>query len=226
MRMRIIIDTQDAGDPGAFDKPFTLSIYQDDEDGTPSREPLEIGTHGSALVGDEIDTMLNQLANVWKWGLLTDQNGDVIPVDANSWRASLEPKTPTQVAEDVMNASYGPGSNWSEPNEFDETGFTRAQAESDIDTEEILGLIQKAIEVDRAQRPEQPSHDRAQPEEDPTPQITLTAERIHAWTGYRPSPEQMKRLATCLPHSSVPEAIGTILSEALGLFPDHEGDAL
>lgn len=202
MRIRIIIDTQDAGDPGAADEPFTLNVYQDDEDGTQSRAPLEIEGHGSALIGGRIDVMLTQLAECWGTGRITDEDDQLIPADAKAWRTSLEPKGPVQIATDVMNRAYGPGSDWDNPNQFSETGFTRAQ------------------------RPEEPDNDRPRRDEGSAPRFVLDPELIHEWTGYRLTREQMNRLATCLPHSSVPEAIGTILSQALGLTPDEEEGAL
>lgn len=49
----------------------------------------------------------------------------------------------------VMDSHYGADSEWAEPNHFDETGFTRAQAESDISAEEIKELMAEAITLDR-----------------------------------------------------------------------------
>lgn len=61
-------------------------------------------------------------------------------------------KTPDEIASDIMNDHFEGDSPWAEPNEFGETGFTRAQAESDIDRGDIERLITAAIEADRAQR--------------------------------------------------------------------------
>lgn len=68
-------------------------------------------------------------------------------------------KTPDQIAREVIEANYGIGTDWEEPNEHGEEGFTRAQAESDIDADEIRGLITAALDADRAQRaiPAEPS---------------------------------------------------------------------
>jgi hypothetical protein len=61
-------------------------------------------------------------------------------------------KTAEQIGREVIEANYGIGSPWEEPNAYGEEGFTRAQAESDIGADEIRGLIVAAIEADRAQR--------------------------------------------------------------------------
>lgn len=60
-------------------------------------------------------------------------------------------KTPEQIGRDVIESEYGIGTDWEEPNEFGEAGFTRAQAETDIDSDDIRRLIEKAIWADRAQ---------------------------------------------------------------------------
>lgn len=61
-------------------------------------------------------------------------------------------KTTEQIGREVIEANYGINTEWGQPNEFGEQGFTRAQAESDIDSDEILGLIESAIQLDRDQR--------------------------------------------------------------------------
>lgn len=61
-------------------------------------------------------------------------------------------KDPELLAREAMDNHYGLGAEWEEPNQYGEDGFTRAQAESDIDADQILGIIQEAINVDRAQR--------------------------------------------------------------------------
>lgn len=63
-------------------------------------------------------------------------------------------KTPEQIRREVMDAVYGIGTEWEEPNEHGEEGFTRALIESDIDADDIGALIERAIEIDRAQRTE------------------------------------------------------------------------
>jgi hypothetical protein len=67
MRTRIIIDDQDANEPEALETgmPFTLNVYRDDDDGTESRNPVEIG-HESCLVGGYIPVMLRELADAWE----------------------------------------------------------------------------------------------------------------------------------------------------------------
>lgn len=60
-------------------------------------------------------------------------------------------KTPEQISREVIDANYGIGTEWGEPNRFGEEGFTRAQAESDIDSDDIRRLIEQAINADRAQ---------------------------------------------------------------------------
>lgn len=62
-------------------------------------------------------------------------------------------KTPDEIAREVIEKNYGIGSPWEEPNDFGEEGFTRAQAESDIDADDIRGLIEQAIATEQAQRP-------------------------------------------------------------------------
>lgn len=58
-------------------------------------------------------------------------------------------RTPAEISDAVMDANYGAGSDWEEPNRYDESGFTRAQAESDIDRDEISGLIVQGVEKAR-----------------------------------------------------------------------------
>lgn len=60
-------------------------------------------------------------------------------------------KTPEQIGREVIDANYGIGTEWEEPNQFGEEGFTRAQAESDIDADDIRLLIEQAVNADRAQ---------------------------------------------------------------------------
>jgi hypothetical protein len=64
MRTRIVIDTLDAAD--APEAPFTLNVYRDDDDGTESRENVDILPHGSCLVGADIPAMLRELAAAWE----------------------------------------------------------------------------------------------------------------------------------------------------------------
>ncbi len=61
-------------------------------------------------------------------------------------------KTPEQIAREVIERNYGLGTDWEEPNEYGEEGFTRAQAESDIDADDIRALIEQGIAADREQR--------------------------------------------------------------------------
>lgn len=60
-------------------------------------------------------------------------------------------KTPEQIGRQVIDNHYGIGTEWEEPNQFGEEGFTRAQAESDIDADDVRLLIEEGIEADRAQ---------------------------------------------------------------------------
>ncbi len=87
MRIRIIIDTLDADQ--SPDAPFTLNVFADDEDGTQSREPLEIGDEGSALVGYRIGTMLQALGTWWEAGSVFDQEDAPLPRDGAEWRRKL-----------------------------------------------------------------------------------------------------------------------------------------
>lgn len=47
--------------------------------------------------------------------------------------------------------------------------------------------------------------------------INLTGEQIEAWAGGPLSDEQVDRLAECIPHSSIPDAVETIVTEAMGV---------
>ncbi|WP_026820027.1 hypothetical protein [Arthrobacter castelli] len=60
-------------------------------------------------------------------------------------------KTPEQLSREVIDAHYGVGTEWEEPNQHGEENFTRAQAESDIDADDIRLLIEEAVEADRQQ---------------------------------------------------------------------------
>lgn len=68
-----------------------------------------------------------------------------------STRPVLELKEPMLLAREAMDRVYGLGTDWEEPNEHGEEGFTRAQAETDIDADHILPIIADAIVADRAQ---------------------------------------------------------------------------
>ncbi|WP_394941160.1 hypothetical protein [Psychromicrobium sp. YIM B11713] len=60
-------------------------------------------------------------------------------------------KTPEQIGREVIDSHYGIGTDWEEPNDRGEEGFTRAQAESDIDAHDICELIEEGIAKDHAQ---------------------------------------------------------------------------
>lgn len=61
-------------------------------------------------------------------------------------------KTMEQISREAIDKHYGLGTPWGEPNEFGEEGFTRAQAESDIDSDDIRAVIEDALRADRSQR--------------------------------------------------------------------------
>lgn len=84
-------------------------------------------------------------------------------------------KTPNQLGREVIDAHYGIGSDWEEPNEHGEEGFTRAQAESDIDTGDIHDLIAEAVEADREQIRQALQHPQAVPGFRPFPLATVDA---------------------------------------------------
>lgn len=88
MRIRITIDTQDAEDSDALetDTPFTLNVYKDDEDGTPSRDSLSIGTEG-CLIGGSIAEMLEELSQHWGTNAVLDQAKLPLPSTSEQWRA-------------------------------------------------------------------------------------------------------------------------------------------
>lgn len=50
-----------------------------------------------------------------------------------------------------MDVNYGADSDWAEPNEHGESGFTLAQVETDIGESDIDCLIQQGIKKDREQ---------------------------------------------------------------------------
>lgn len=50
-----------------------------------------------------------------------------------------------------MESNYGSDSDWAEPNEHGESGFTLAQVETDIGESEVACLIQQGINRDREQ---------------------------------------------------------------------------
>lgn len=60
-------------------------------------------------------------------------------------------KNPEQIGREVINAHYGFGTEWEEPNEHGEEGFARAQAETDIEADDVRLLIEEGIGKDRAQ---------------------------------------------------------------------------
>lgn len=55
-------------------------------------------------------------------------------------------------AHEVLDDHYGVGTSWEEPNEHGEAGFTRAQVETIIDSDDIATLIAEGITRDRAKR--------------------------------------------------------------------------
>jgi len=83
MRIRIIIDTQDAEE--APDAPFTLNVYKDDDDGTPSGNPLGIGEEDSCLIGYGIPDLLYRLAQHWNLAEVYDQDGEAMPRTGAEW---------------------------------------------------------------------------------------------------------------------------------------------
>lgn len=87
MRIRIIIDTDDARDPGVVyaDTPFTLNVFADDNDGTHSWESLEIGSE-FAIIGDDIPQMLGELGREWDTARVVDQDGSPLPRNGAEWR--------------------------------------------------------------------------------------------------------------------------------------------
>lgn len=54
--------------------------------------------------------------------------------------------------------------------------------------------------------------------------IWLTMEQLRSWAGLHRdlTPDELDRLDDCIPNSSIPDAIGTIVSEAMGV---HDDDA-
>lgn len=59
----------------------------------------------------------------------------------------------------------------------------------------------------------------------PADGIMLTRDQIREWAGLDLTSAQMDRLASCIPRSSIPDAVGTIVTDAMGLdAPDEEGE--
>jgi hypothetical protein len=53
------------------------------------------------------------------------------------------------------------------------------------------------------------------------PVLLISAEQIDEWAGRRLTADQLERLAEAIPNSSIPEAIDTIVNEALDLGDDE-----
>lgn len=53
--------------------------------------------------------------------------------------------------------------------------------------------------------------------DDDRPGITLTRDQLECWAGVSLTDEQVEELGECIPNSSIPEAIATIVSDALGI---------
>lgn len=88
MRIRITIDDEEANEPEAIntDTPFSLFVYKDDEDGTPSDRPLEIAGEG-AVLGNNITEMLGRLIIAWTGNAVLDQHGKSLPRTGKEWQA-------------------------------------------------------------------------------------------------------------------------------------------
>lgn len=54
--------------------------------------------------------------------------------------------------------------------------------------------------------------------------VVLTRAQIREWTGLDLTPAEMGRLASCIPGSSIPDAIGVIVTDAMGLSGPGEED--
>jgi len=88
MRIRIIIDPQDADDPAVVEsgRPFTLNVHRDDDDGTPGRGGISIGAE-SCLIGNDIGKMLAELSIAWQRHEVTDDDTDEpLPQTGQKWR--------------------------------------------------------------------------------------------------------------------------------------------
>lgn len=89
MNIRIIIDTEDAGMKEAANTPFTLNAYSDGDDGTPGQEPLSLGGE-TAIIGNSIPGMLQELGRAWQDGYVVDQDDVPLPRDGDGWRAQCK----------------------------------------------------------------------------------------------------------------------------------------
>lgn len=92
MRIRIVIDTEDADDPAAIETntPFTLNVYADNDDASPSGREIHAGAE-TCLIGDDVAAMLEELAQLWRDGRVTDGADDEpLPRTGSEWRAARE----------------------------------------------------------------------------------------------------------------------------------------
>jgi hypothetical protein len=56
--------------------------------------------------------------------------------------------------------------------------------------------------------------------------VEITRSQLEAWVGHKLTDDQVYELDGCIPDSSIPEAIDTIVHEAMGVdYPDEEDDA-
>lgn len=53
------------------------------------------------------------------------------------------------------------------------------------------------------------------------PLLLISAEQVHQWARRRLTNDELHELAAAIPHSSIPEAIDTIVNEALDLGDDQ-----
>lgn len=95
MRVRIIIDTEDANEPEAIstNTPFSLNVCKDDDDGTQSVQPLNVHPE-STLIGNDIAQMLDELSMAWGEAGVFDQLGKPMPRTGEQWREAATALTP------------------------------------------------------------------------------------------------------------------------------------
>lgn len=87
MKLRIIIDTDDADDPDSIagNTPFTLDAYQDGDDGSVSDDSLIIGSEFT-IIGNDIAEMLDELRIAFTRNAVIDEDDRPLPRTGEQWR--------------------------------------------------------------------------------------------------------------------------------------------
>lgn len=112
MRLRIIIDTDEADEAAAIDTdtPFTLRLYRDGDDNTTSQVPLTLGNE-MAIIGNDIPKMLDRLAKWWMLDGVLDEDGKPVLRTGEQWRGATTAQT-SGPAETVLPECPRHGGPW------------------------------------------------------------------------------------------------------------------